>query len=144
MRQYLSESFKQTHLPGGGGRQANSLGASMMATNMSRTGGTASGDMKSHSLEYGLQPGGGFSNTPTPSSSGTNNHQPFYFSSSRLGSVTASPSECGAMSPSISSVVTSGSEVSSVWSEYKLWRFICMSVTALSIWLTDYDAFTKI
>lgn len=109
VRQYLSESFSQSHMPS---RQANSLTASLMAGTSLHNNNTQSirPELKSHSLEYmhGAASGQYNSTTPTPSSSG----QPsFFFPNSRLNSVTASPSE-GAMSPSISSVVTSGSEVS--------------------------------
>lgn len=108
VRQYLSESFKQSHLESRGGRQTNSLGASLMRDQM-RPQLSKPMEQKSQSLEFGqLQLNG----SGTPGSSGAN--QQFYFpgGSSRFSSVTASPSE-GAMSPSMaSSVVTSGSEVS--------------------------------
>lgn len=103
VRQYLSESFKQTHL----GRQANSLGASMMREQV-RSNVPKPMEQKSHSLEFGQLH---LNSSGTPGSGGAN--QQFYFpNNSRFSSVTASPSE-GNMSPSLaSSVVTSGSEVS--------------------------------
>lgn len=105
VRQYLSESFSQSHMPH---RQTNSLGASLLATQHALRSPQPQPEIKSHSLEYMQYNNNNNNNsTPTPSSG----QQQFYFPNhSRLNSVTASPSE-GAMSPSISSVVTSGSEV---------------------------------
>lgn len=104
VRQYLSESFKQTHIS----RQANSLGASLMRE-QARNNLPKPMEQKSQSLEFSQLQLNNSSSTPGSNSA----NQQFYFpNNSRFSSVTASPSE-GNMSPSLaSSVVTSGSEVS--------------------------------